>query len=220
LFELLYSGANINKLDLSQWGLRSDVGNLELDLAWVATSIGTTYEELARQYQQARNAELDRFIAWMGVRATINAANPLAMKLPTVEDAARSYLDYIERYGVPPPPGWNGGAVGGNLFTFNKDIAAGGTGEYEPPSGGGGVTDSIKVNDKTINFGHGARHLEGTELNVTEVNQSIANEVSKIHPGMGQLYKGQISINGITIEYTAFGVSEGIINIGTYYPIP
>lgn len=35
---------------------------------------------------------------------------------------------------------------------------------------------------------------------------------------LGQFHKGQMVIEG-NIEYTSFGVSEGIINVGTYYPV-
>lgn len=79
--------------------------------------------------------------------------------------------------------------VGGNL---------GGTG-YTAPSGGGGVTSTIIVNDTTVNFGHGGRHLEGTGLNVDLVNQALANEVSSRNLSPGQFYKGQIVVDGITI---------------------
>ena len=62
---------------------------------------------------------------------------------------------------------------------------------YSAPQGGGGVTSSIVINGKTVDFGHGGRHLEGTGLNVDMVNKTLANEISKIHPGTGQFYKGQ-----------------------------
>lgn len=94
-----------------------------------------------------------------------------------------------------------------------------GAGEYAAPSGGGGVTSTIKANGQTVNFGHGGRHLEGTGLNVDAVNQALANEVSTLNLGTGQFHKGQIIVDGITIEYTSYGVSEGIINVGTYYPL-
>lgn len=87
------------------------------------------------------------------------------------------------------------------------------------PCGGGGVTSTIKANGQTVNFGHGGRHLEGTGLNVDAVNQALANEVSTLNLGTGQFHKGQIIVDGITIEYTSYGVSEGIINVGTYYPL-
>ncbi|MDE7062340.1 MAG: hypothetical protein K2O73_03740, partial [Lachnospiraceae bacterium] len=94
-----------------------------------------------------------------------------------------------------------------------------GLGEYVAPSGGGGVTSIIKANGQTVNFGHGGRHLEGTDLNVDTVNQALANEVSTLNLGKGQFHKGQIIVDGITIEYTSYGVSDGVINVGTYYPL-
>ena len=38
------------------------------------------------------------------------------------------------------------------------------------------------------------------------------------NPGTGQFYKGQVNVNGVNIEYTSYGVKDGVINIGTYYP--
>ena len=95
----------------------------------------------------------------------------------------------------------------------------GGTDAYKAPNGGGGITSTIKANGQTINFGHGGRHLEGTNLNVNAVNQALANEVSTLNLNAGQFHKGQIVVDGITIEYTSYCVSNGIINIGTYYPL-
>ncbi len=92
-------------------------------------------------------------------------------------------------------------------------------GEYAAPSGGGGITSTIKENGKTVNFGHGGRHLEGTDLNVDAVNQALATEVSTLNLRTGQFHKGRIIVDGITIEYTSYGVAEGIINVGTYYPL-
>jgi len=92
-------------------------------------------------------------------------------------------------------------------------------GEYAASSGGGGITSTIKENGKTVNFGHGGRHLEGTDLNVDAVNQALATEVSTLNLRTGQFHKGRIIVDGITIEYTSYGVAEGIINVGTYYPL-
>lgn len=77
----------------------------------------------------------------------------------------------------------------------------------------------IKENGKTVNFGHGGRHLEETDLNVDAVNQALATEVSTLNLRTGQFHKGRIMVDGITIEYTSYGVAEGIINVGTYYPL-
>lgn len=88
---------------------------------------------------------------------------------------------------------------------------------YKPPKGGGGVSDSINVNGKTVNFGHGGRHLIGKGLDVRKVNQILADIVSKLNLEIGQFYKGRTIIDGVTIEYTTYRVSEDIINVGTYY---
>ena len=91
-------------------------------------------------------------------------------------------------------------------------------GNYTVPKGGGGVTDNIKIGNKVITFGHGGRHLEGTNLSSSEVNKAIANDVVSKNPGTGQFYKGQVNVNGVNIEYTSYGVEDSVINIGTYYP--
>ena len=91
--------------------------------------------------------------------------------------------------------------------------------DYKAPEGGGGVTDNVKVGDKEVCFGHGGRHLEGTGLSANEVNQAIAKDVVTKNPGTGQFYKGQLDVNGVTIEYTSYGVKDGLINVGTYYPV-
>ena len=97
--------------------------------------------------------------------------------------------------------------------------AKGDSDTYKAPEGGGGVTDRIKVGDTEVSFGHGGRHLEGTNLSVQEVNQAISKDVINHNVGTGKFYKGRISIKNIVIEYTSFGVKDGLINIGTYYPV-
>ena len=91
--------------------------------------------------------------------------------------------------------------------------------KYTSPAGGGGITATIDANGKTVNFGHGGRHLEGTGLDVNKVNQALANKVSKLKLSQGEFFKGQIEVDGITIEFTSYGLSDNTINIGTYYPI-
>ena len=90
--------------------------------------------------------------------------------------------------------------------------------EYTPPNGGGGITSRILINGKEVVFGHGGRHLIGTKLNVNSVNIKLAEVVSKLKLKKGEFYKGQVTIDGIVIEFTSFGVSDNKINIGTYYP--
>lgn len=91
--------------------------------------------------------------------------------------------------------------------------------DYTYPNGGGGTTQTIHIGKQEIRFGHGGRHLEGTGLSSAEVNKAIAKEVSRLNIEPQQFYKGRITVNGITIEYTSFGLKNGAINVGTYYPI-
>ena len=91
--------------------------------------------------------------------------------------------------------------------------------KYTPPPGGGGVSTSIKVGDKTINFGHGGRHAQAAGLDLARVQQALANEVVRVHPGKGQ-HSGTILFDGITIEYSSFGFGDGVFNIGTFFVPP
>ncbi len=49
--------------------------------------------------------------------------------------------------------------------------------------------------------------------------KKLADEVSTINLSVGQFHKGQIVVDGITIEYTSYGVPKGVVNVGTYYPL-
>ena len=88
---------------------------------------------------------------------------------------------------------------------------------YTPPNGGGGVTDRISVGNKTVEFGHGGRHLEGTGLSVNQVNQIIANDVVNKPSTMGTSMGATVNINGTEIYYRYFTRTDGLINIGSYY---
>ena len=90
---------------------------------------------------------------------------------------------------------------------------------YVPTAGGGGATDSIKVGDTLVTFGHGGRHLEGTGLTVSQVNQTLANEIPMLNLSVGQYYPSEITINGTRLFYGAKKLNEGVIHIGTYYII-
>jgi hypothetical protein len=68
-------------------------------------------------------------------------------------------------------------------------------------------------------FGHGGRHLVGTGLSKRAVETAIRKEVQ----GAGRLasetgsFWGRITVRGQTVEYRAFTLPNGSINIGTYY---
>lgn len=90
-------------------------------------------------------------------------------------------------------------------------------GKYQAPKGGGGITDSIKTGDTQIDFGHGGRHLEGSNLSIQEVQQAIAKDIVNRPLEIGKYYSGMVNVNGITIRYSAFLREAGLINIGMFY---
>lgn len=89
---------------------------------------------------------------------------------------------------------------------------------YSAPSGGGGISDTIQVGNTTVTFGHGGRHLEGTNLTTAQVNPVIANDVVGRNLPVGTFSNtGQVSVGGYMIRYTAKVLTKTLINVGTYY---
>jgi len=70
-----------------------------------------------------------------------------------------------------------------------------------------------------VAFGHGARHLEGTGLSATQVESTILQRVTAeaSHASTTGSFWGRVQVNGTTIEYRAYTLSDGTINVGTYY---
>jgi hypothetical protein len=70
----------------------------------------------------------------------------------------------------------------------------------------------------TVTFGHGARHLEGTGLSEAAVQNTIAEEIQQIamHSSSTGSFWGSVTVDGITVQYRAFTLPNGIINVGTY----
>ena len=91
---------------------------------------------------------------------------------------------------------------------------------YEAPKGGGGKTDSVQVGDTTVTFGHGGRHLKGTELTTAQVNQAIANNVvtQSVPTTVSSSYN--IMVGGYGITYRAIQRAKNLIYVGTYYLTP
>ena len=148
----------------------------------------------------------------LGGAAAISGGIVIGMLLST-EEVGESKEELEEFVKEQEEKGEN---YGGNKNKDNKDKNSN---EYKPPKGGGGTTDTVRVEDTEVSFGHGGRHLEGTGLSVKQVNEAIANDVVTKHLKTGSFYKGRINIGNVTIEYTSYGIKVGRINVGTYYPI-
>ena len=83
--------------------------------------------------------------------------------------------------------------------------------------GAGAVADDV-----AITFSHGARHLAGTSLSPAEVVGAIEGQVTRSVSGASSTgsFWGGVVVNGRVIEYRAHTLSDGTINVGTYYVIP
>jgi len=72
----------------------------------------------------------------------------------------------------------------------------------------------------TVTYGHGARHLAGTSLNQGDVeaaiNRDIQTGVKNATQPTGNFW-GRVNVGGQTVEYRAFTLPNGTINVGTYY---
>ena len=111
------------------------------------------------------------------------------------------------------------GGTGDNGGTGGSS-GTGGNNGYTPPDGGGGVTDSIQVDGTTVTFGHGGRHLSGSSLTTGEVNSSIAHDVVGRNLSPNQfLPNGTVTVGEYRIGYTAYMLSDTLINVGTYHII-
>jgi RHS repeat-associated protein len=98
-----------------------------------------------------------------------------------------------------------GGAIAGSA------LFAGGEGADEADSA---IAD--------ITFGHGARHLIGTGLDSGEVESAIQSQIgqSVSHASATGSFWGRTVVGGQTIEYRAYTLPNGTINVGTYYVVP
>jgi hypothetical protein len=88
-------------------------------------------------------------------------------------------------------------------------------------SGRGVITEGSSASRITIQSAHGARHLAGTGLTSEAVESAITGQVRQAVSGATATgsFWGRVTVNGRVIEYRAFTLPDGTINIGTYYPV-
>lgn len=103
------------------------------------------------------------------------------------------------------------------------DFAIGAVGTAVATSGLAEGAAAADAGDETeITFGHGARHLIGTGLDEGDVESVITSQVRESISGAqpSGSFWGRVTVDGQTVEYRAFTLSNGTINIGTYYVVP
>ncbi len=126
--------------------------------------------------------------------------------------------------GAPIAIGIGIGLGGGPLAADGGAAIGEGIGAGEGAGAGEGIGVGASADDPalTITQGHGARHLLETSLVPADVEAAIEAQIRQSASGasVGGPFWGRISIGGQTIEYRAYGLDDGTINVGTYYPLP
>ena len=97
-------------------------------------------------------------------------------------------------------------------------MALGGVAGYI--SGRARITDALSPRI-TVQSAHGARHLAGTGLGSEAVESAITRQVRQTVSGATSTgsFWGRVTVGGRVVEYRAFTLPDGTINIGTYYPV-
>lgn len=90
-----------------------------------------------------------------------------------------------------------------------------GGGIYTPPSGGGGISNSIFANGIRVDFGHGARHLTG--YNISDIESHIANDVVTKPGSYAHSSREYLDYYGRRLEYRYYTRSSDHIFVGTYF---
>ena len=79
---------------------------------------------------------------------------------------------------------------------------------------------SNEAASSNIVFGHGARHLQGTNLSPSRVEMAIRQDITvRLLTGSKIPWKNHISVDGVKMEYRAKVLDDGLINVGTYFII-
>jgi RHS repeat-associated protein len=98
-------------------------------------------------------------------------------------------------------------------------LDASGAGEE---AAGADAADAAATDGADVIFGHGARHLVGTALDSGEVESAISSQIeqSAARASSTGSFWGRTVVDGQTVEYRAYTLPNGSINIGTYYVVP
>ena len=101
-----------------------------------------------------------------------------------------------------------------------RAMLAGGVEAVRVLVAGGEAIEATSSAAKIV-FGHGARHLAGTGLEASKVESLIRSEVTQSVKNASETgnFWGRIIVDGQKVQYHAFTLPSGIINIGTYYPL-
>ncbi len=115
--------------------------------------------------------------------------------------------------GKEVPMDWSKASVGDvkSAYGYVHDVMAAANADH--------VLSAIGI-AATVSFGHGARHLDGAGLNQGDVEAAIQQDVRTAVENATQPtgnFWGRVNVDGQTIEYRAYTLPNGTVNVGTYY---
>ena len=176
---------------------------------------GGTVGGLIGRQQRMEKAQEDA--AWDTERKAVDTFDAKAYdKIFELGDAVRSAAYMVAAQWAAAPLG--------TLGTMQKFVppAPSPTGTASSViSGRAGITEGIAGRQVTIQSAHGARHLAGTGLRSGPVETAIRAQVQQATQGASATgnFWGRVAVKGQVIEYRAFALPNGTINVGTYYPV-
>jgi hypothetical protein len=73
--------------------------------------------------------------------------------------------------------------------------------------------------DLEVTFGHGARHLAGSGLSQSTVESAITTQIKTAATAADSTgsFWGQVVVDNQIVEFRAYTLPNGVINVGTYY---
>jgi hypothetical protein len=200
--------------------------------------MGTAFDQLVRESDQAKDfAELraagQRFGKVFGqnaARALISLAaaaigrtgGDLASKLPSLPGAPQMSRVVLEAIGFDMAMMTEVEAVVVSPGTVSISLASGSAVTMAVASRPGGGENTLRITfSEQGTAGHGARHLEGTGLTREGVEEAITAEIRSVaaRADIRGSFWGRVSLQGRVIEFRAYPLPDGRINVGTYYPI-
>lgn len=160
-------------------------------------------------------------------------ANRIDDQLQEVTDRNTAQRDILADIGNPNYPlhGSNGNTTEGSARNAGPDPSFNARRQTGARNATGLATTSVVFTVTAVGLiswngsivyatAHGGRHLAGTGLTTAQVEAAIGAQIQTIRVGTATgSFWGRVVVNGQVIEYRAYTLANGTINVGTYYPV-
>ncbi len=94
-------------------------------------------------------------------------------------------------------------------------VATAAIGNMVNSAGDAGATLKLRFGNNDNQVSHAFRHVDDAGLDRGAVRDAISNDLSNLGPSLSDgLYKGQVNVGGVDIDYVAYKLPDGTINVG------